>query len=136
MSGTAYTAQGISRRAFENLVLFWLAAFALTVLVAVLFFAPKPAQAMEPLPLPKMLRNVESAEITKFSSFSSLASKSDRCQSLLKSASRTNGQDALAGRNRRTAGSSDVQMVAAVRAYRQCRSEQALAQLTDWRWLR
>lgn len=136
MSSSSITASGVSRRAFESLVLLWLALFAITFAVAVIFFVPKTAHAMDPLPFPKMAREIAPAEIKSFTSFPSPAVKSDRCSSLLQSASRTNGQKAFGGRDRRPAGSSDVQMVAAVRAYRQCKSKEALALLADWRWSR
>lgn len=127
----------ISRRAFRGLIAVWLLLAAAAVLLMIVFGATK-AQAMEPLPLPKLLRDTAGAEFTQFSSVPSQSLAANRCQSLLTAVRQDMRSEAATSSNRRTAGATppDQAKIQAIRAYRTCMSQTALQELTAWRWSR
>jgi len=142
MSVISHSVTGVSRRLFRTLVALWLAFFGLTVLLLVIAFTTEKAQAMEPLPLPKVTREIAPPQFTNFSQVPPQGLVADRCQSLLKVRQDNRSDEANSHPSRRPAGTNvgqhDVQMVKvkAIKAYRQCRSEVALQQLAVWRWSR
>lgn len=146
MAVLSHTVLGSHRRVFRNLVALWLLLFGATLLVALVAMPFKRAQAMEPLPFPKLAREIVAPEFAEFSSTMSQVPPqgmvADRCQSFLKSVRQNTVQDtrsdtATSYPTRRPAGS-NVQMVKieAIKAYRQCKSQSALQELAVWRWSR
>lgn len=139
MAVTAYTQAGVQRRVFRNLLLLW----GLFLIVAFVFIALTVplagAQAMEPLPLPKVSREIVAPQFTSFSKVPSPGVKADGCQALLKGA-RSNSASTTP--TRRTAAapflssSPEMAKIKAIQAYRSCKSRTALDQLAAWRWSR
>lgn len=131
------SAANVSRRAFRNLIALWLLFVAATVLV-ILMFGTSRALAMEPLPFPKIVREIAPTQFTEFSKVPSQSLVADRCQSLLTSVHQDKRSLKADSSYRRPAGSTspDMARITAIKAYRQCMSQTALQELTAWRWSR
>lgn len=134
---------GTHRRIFRHLVTLWILFLSLAILIALMTFPASRANAMEPLPIPKMAREAVPPDFTRFSKVPSLGLAADRCQSFLTSVLRPIAQDnrsdmATSNPIRRPAGLTDVQTerIEAIRSYRQCKSRSALQELAAWRWSR
>lgn len=141
MPGTSSTMSSVSRNAFRSLIALWVFFLCAAVAIVVLAFPISKANAMEPLPFPKVAREIAPPSITSFSTVPPKEASADRCQSLLNTVPQdTRSKEAVSFPARRPAGNSqqDVQMVKvkAIQAYRQCKSHTALQQLAAWRWSR
>lgn len=138
MSFTSSAAANISRRAFRNLLVLWAMFMLTTVLVIMIAFGASKANAMEPLPLPKVVREIAPPEFTEFSQVPSQSVNADRCQSLLNKVHQDTRSSASYNSSRRPAGQASAAMVKvnAIKAYRQCMSQSALQELAVWRWSR
>lgn len=131
------SAANISRRTFRNLIVLWLMFMAATVLL-ILMFGTSRALAMEPLPFPKIVREIAPTEFVEFSKVPSQSLVADRCQSLLNTVHQDTRSKKADSSYRRPAGSTspDMARITAIKAYRQCMSQSALQELTAWRWSR
>jgi hypothetical protein len=136
MSSLSSASANISRRAFRNLLVVW-AMFVLATLVIVMAFGATKAHAMEPLPFPKITREIAPPVYTSFSKVPSQSVAADRCQSLLNKVQLDTRSNVVAS-TRRSAGQPQADMVkiTAIKAYRQCMSQTALQELAVWRWSR
>ena len=86
--------------------------------VFVLLSAASPAHALDQLPLPEAGVTSAQAEVLEFASANTHPAAIDTCSRLLKA----------------EAARPDNEKIRAIKAYRQCRAEQALQQLSVWRW--
>lgn len=75
-----------------------------------------PAKAIDQLPLPNPNIVTASAEIKEFSTKAVQFSSANNCAEILAKSSNNN------------------ERIKAIKAYRQCRADHALAQLAVWRW--
>jgi hypothetical protein len=133
---------GTHRRVFRNLVTLWILFLGVAFLIALMTFPATRVNAMEPLPIPRIAREMAPPEFTQFSKVPPQGLAADRCQSFLKSvhsiAQDNRSYTATSNPTRRPAGSTDVQMarIEAIKSYRQCKSQSALQELAVWRWSR
>lgn len=125
----------ISRRAFRNLLVVW-AMFVFATLVIVMAFGATKAHAMEPLPFPKITREIEAPVYTNFSKVPSQSVAADRCQSLLSKVQLDTRSDVTTSTRRPAGQHADMVKIKAIKAYRQCMSQSALQELAVWRWSR
>ena len=138
----AHHSIGTHRRVFRNLVTLWILLLGTAIVIALMTFPVARANAMEPLPIPKIARETTPPEFTQFSKVPPQGLDADRCQSFLKYvrpiAQDNRSDTASSNPTRRPAGTADVQMVKieAIKSYRQCRSQSALQELAVWRWSR
>ncbi len=138
MSYASSALPSASRRAFRNLLVIWALFVLTTILVLTIAFGAGKANAMEPLPLPKVGREIASPEFNVFSKVPSQSVAADRCQSLLNAVHQdTRSQSAATGSTRRPAGqTAEMVKIEAIKAYRQCMRKSALQELAVWRWSR
>lgn len=135
MSYVSSRSANISRRAFRNIVAVWAMLFMAAIALVIVFGSTK-ANAMEPLPFPKITREIAPPEYNAFSQVPSQSVAADRCQSLLSKVHQDTRSDASTSTRRPAGQQAAMVKVQAIKAYRQCMSQSALQELAVWRWSR
>lgn len=121
----------LPRHAFEKLVAMWLTIICLTIALGFILCAGT-AKADIILPLPMAQKIVEPAAIRNFTPSPTLAFVQERCQSHLHP-HQTGGitQINYSGQRQRNAVTNEAQMIASIKAYRNCVSKITLDQLAN-----
>lgn len=135
MSYSSSASVNFSRRAFRNLIAVWALLF-MAAMGLVLAFGATKAHAMEPLPFPKITREIAPPEYNNFSQVPSQSVAADRCQSLLSKVHQDTRSDVTTSTRRPAGQYASMAKVQAIKAYRQCMSQSALQELAVWRWSR
>lgn len=124
-----HRASEVSRHAFHNLVRLWLTIMFLTVAAALLMSAGSAkADILLPLPEPQMAQ--EAATLQVFTPSPTPAIIQERCHTHLHPHHGVVQSD-FSSRSQRNAETQSLQMIMAIKAYRQCASQVALEQLAS-----
>lgn len=122
-------ASEISRHTFKDLVTLWLTIMFLTVAAALLMAAGSAkADVIVPLPEPQMAGAPATLQV--FSSSPTPAIIQERCHTHLHPHHGVVQSD-FSSRSQRNAETQGLQMITAIKAYRQCASQVALEQLAS-----
>lgn len=132
MQNSSYYGTAVPKNAFKTFIMMWFAIFMLAFAIA-LFTGMAKAKADILLPLNGLIKVSAPAEIAGFANPSSPALVEKNCQSLLSPTSQIGNLSSATGfdkpRNRRNAGSGEIQIINAIKAYRQCARKVALEEL-------